>query len=296
MIFDNLYKDWFLSESILDIPRDGLDPNVFQFPEQGAPLINSRVKQQIIRGVEQIHLIVPVLDYYVLGSILTPQYNDFTDIDVNCEVDVEINPIKLENIVALLKNINGKLAIGTQHPINFYIVRGQFDQDKTEAIFDLANDIWVKEPEVSSFNARKFMGKFKTNLSEIDLATAELRRDLIDIKELESLSTDEVANLDFEVKKLLSNIEADVKSIVDMYDNAKLVRTKAFNKPMTPIEIRKFGKKNNLPDNILYKMLERYFYRDLALKLKPLLADGEIDQEEIPKVKKSFKDFLDNID
>jgi len=295
MSFDNLYKDWYLSESVLDIPRDGLDPDVFQFPEQGAPVINARVKQQIIDGVSQIHLVVPVLDYYVLGSILTPKYNEHSDIDVNCEVDRECGPVALEGIVSLLKNINGKLAIGTQHPINFFLVRGEFDHDKTEAIYDIANDRWIKEPDTTPFNVRKFMDEYKGKLQGIDLATAELRRDLIDFKELDKLDETDIANIDFEVKRVMSDIEVEVKKIVDMYDNAKIVRKNAFNKEMTPMEIRKFGKKNNLPDNILYKMLERYFYRDLALKLKPLLADGEITKSEIPKVKKSFKDFLKEI-
>lgn len=295
MSFDNLYKDLYLSESVLDIARDGLASDVFQFPEQGAPMINSRVKQQIIDGVRQIHSIVPVLDYYVVGSILTKQYNSTTDIDVNCEIEVEINPVALENIVALLKHINGKLATGTQHPINFFIVKGTFDQDRTEAIYDIANDRWIKEPEDVSFSVRRFMDNVKDKMSGVDLATAELRRDLIDFKELDELSTEDISNIEFEVKKVLSNIEADVKKIVDMYDNARIIRKRAFDKEMTPKEIREFGKKNNLPDNILYKMLERYFYRDLALKLKPLLDDGGIDEEDIPELKKTFQDFLSEV-
>ena len=119
---------------------------------------------------------------------------------------------------------------------------------------------------------------------------------MIDWKELDELSKDDISNIEFEVKKVLSSVEVDIKKIVDMYDNAKVIRKKAFNKEMSPMEIRKFGKKNNLPENILYKMLERYFYRDLALKLKPLIDDdGKITKDEVPEVKKTFKDFLGKI-
>jgi hypothetical protein len=294
MIFDKLINEWYIGESVLDIPRDGLDPNVFQFPESGAPIINNRIKQQIIDGVSQIHLILPVQDYYVIGSILTTKYNDHSDIDVNCEVDVNINPVSLENIVSLLKNINGKLAIGTQHPINFYIVKGEFDQDKTEAIYDIANDRWIKEADDQPFNVRKFMSKFKSKLSGIDIATAELRRDLIDYDELSELNKTDISNIEFEVKKVLSNIEDDVSKIVQMYDNAKLIRKRAFNKDMTPMDIREFGRKNNLPDNIVYKMMERYFYKELAIRLRPLL-DDDIEKSDIPEIKKTFKDFLGNL-
>lgn len=295
MSFDNLFKDWYLSESVLDIPRDGLDPDVFQFPDQGAPVINARIKQQIIDGVSQIHLVVPVLDYFVIGSILTQQYNDHSDIDVTCEVGIEIGPVVVEKLVALLKNINGRLAIGTRHPVNFFIVNGEFDQDKTEAIYDVANDRWTKEAETTPFNVRRFMSKYKDKLQGIDLATAELRRDLIDYDELKELDDNDIANIEFEVKKILSNIEASVADIIKMYDDARILRKGAFEKDMSPMEIRKFGKKNNLPDNIVYKMMERYFYRDLVLKLKPLLSDGELERSDIPKVKKSFKDFVKEI-
>ena len=292
MSFDNLLNDWYLNESVLDIARDGLDPDVFQFPEQGAPIVNARIKQQIIDGVTQIHSVIPVQDYFIIGSILTTKYNEHSDIDVNCEVDVNINPVGLENIVSLLKVINGRLATGTQHPINFFIVKGEFDHDKTEAIYDLANDRWIKEAENTSFNVRRFMSKFKNKLDGIDIATAELRRNLIDYDELKDLDKTDIGNIEFEVKKVLSAIEVDIKNIVKMYNNAKILRTKSFENAMSPMEIRKFGKKNNLPDNIIYKLMERYFYKDLVTKLKPLLDDGEIEKEDIPEIKKTFKDFL----
>jgi len=295
MKFDNLYKDWYMTESVLDIPRDGLDPSVFQFPEQGAPMLNARLKQQIIRGVEQIHSIIPVMDYYMIGSILTPKYNDHSDIDVNCEVDSEVNPMALENIVALLKNMNGSLASGTQHPINFYVVKGQFNMDKAEAVYDIANDRWIKEPDTTSFNVRKFMDKFKNKLSGVDLATAELRRNLIDFNELDDLDEHDISNLQVEVQKVISRIESEVEKIIQMYDNARVVRKHAFKKPMSPMEIRKFGIKNNLPENVLYKMLERYYYSDLVSKLKVIVNDGEVDEEDIPKIAKTFKDFVANI-
>ena len=296
MSFDKLYNNWFLSESVLDIPRDGLDPSVFQFPEVGAPIINNRIKQQIIRGVEQVHSIIPVLDYFVIGSILTPKYNDFSDIDINCEVQSVPNATALENIISLLKNINGSLAIGTQHPINLFVVQGEYDLSKTEAAYDIANDRWIKEPNVQTFNVRKFMGRIKNEFSTVDLATAELRRDLIDFKELDSLSDDDIGNLEHEIKLVLSNIEADVTSIIKMYDNAKLLRKNAFDKTMTPKEIRSFGEKNNLPANVLYKMLERYYYKDLVAKLKDSIGEDEVvEKEDIPDIKKTFQDFLDKI-
>jgi hypothetical protein len=147
MNFNKQFSQWYLTESILDIPRDGLDPAVFQFPEEGAPIIHPRIRAQIIKPLVDINQIVPILDYFIIGSILTPRYNSTTDIDVCLEVDEEISAIKMENLISMLKVINGKLAIGTTHPINYYIVKGQYDLDKTDAAYDIADDNWLKEPQ-----------------------------------------------------------------------------------------------------------------------------------------------------
>lgn len=297
MSFDNLFNEWYLGESVLDLPRTSLDPNVFQFPEDGtAPIINARIKQQIIEGVRQIHLVVPVQDYYVIGSVLTPQYNEHSDIDVNCEVEEEISPIALENLIAVLKHINGKLAIGTLHPINFHVVRGMFDHDKAQAIYDIANDRWIKEPKTDRFSVRNFLNKFKEELATVDIATAELRRDIIDFEEIQKLSKEDIENVEYEIEKMLDAIEIDVAKIVKVYDNARIIRKQAFDRQMTPMEIRKFGAKNNLPENILYKLLERYYYKDLADKLRPMLDDDKgIEKKEIPKIKKTLKDFINKL-
>jgi hypothetical protein len=291
MNFNANFSQWYLKESILDIARDSLDPNVFQFPEVGAPIIHQRIRSQIMTDLVEINNIVTILDYFVIGSILTPNYNSTTDLDVTIEVEEEIGAVKQETLVELLRKLNGKLAVGTMHPINYYIVKGQFNMDNTEAAYDIADERWLKEPQEHSFNVRKYANKLKAELATVDLATAELRRDLLDLKELKSLSKDDISGLDLEIKKVLSEVESDIQKIVQTYENAKILRKNAFDKAMSPSEIRKFGAKNNLPENVLYKLLERYFYKDFARKLKDILSGG-VEESDIPDIRKTFKDFL----
>ena len=294
MKFDRTFTQWYIAESVLDIPRTGLDPTVFQFPEDGAPIIHPRIRSQIMNDLVEINKIITILDYFIVGSILTPKYTSTTDIDVTIEIEEEVPPVKYEALIDLLRHLNGKLATGTMHPINYYIIKGQFDIDKTEAAYDLAAERWLKEPSQIAFNVQKYIGKLKSGLSEVDLATAELRRDLIDFNELKTLSKSDIENLDLEVKKCLVDIEASISDIVKVYDNAKMLRKNAFDKVLTPAEIRKFGSKNNLPENILYKLLERYFYKEFALKLKEILNAG-VDADSVKDIKKTFKDFLNKV-
>ena len=294
-MFDKLYNELFMAESVLDYQRKDLDPNVFDFPESGNPILKPAIKKQIINNLEKIHSIVPLMDCYIVGSILTKKYNNFSDIDVTCEADSEPNNIAVEALSSLLSNINGEMAIGTTHPINYYIVEGQFDKDRYNAIYDVLNDIWIKEDDGQYFNAKKYMTKLENEFKHIDLATAELRRDLIDYKLLKELSKDEINNFDYEVHKHLAEIESDIKKIVDMYDRAKIIRKRAFVKDMSPKEIREFGHKNNLPENILYKMLERYYYKELATKLKDIIEpDEKVEKSDVPKIKKALNNFLKN--
>jgi hypothetical protein len=62
---------------------------------------------------------------------------------------------------------------------------------------------------------------------------------------------------------------------------------------MTPEEIKTFGRKNQLPKNVIYKMLEKYHYLTIYKKLKEILEDGKVTDAEIQfyknrSIKKSF--------
>ena len=55
---------------------------------------------------------------------------------------------------------------------------------------------------------------------------------------------------------------------------------------MSPDEIRKFGVKNRLPKNVIYKMLEKYHYLKFFKKLKEIMEDGKITPAELKSLSK----------
>ena len=59
----------------------------------------------------------------------------------------------------------------------------------------------------------------------------------------------------------------------------------AFDKDMTPDEIKTYSIKNRLPANVVYKMLEKYHYLKLLKKCKKILDDGEVTDDEIDSLK-----------
>jgi hypothetical protein len=119
----------------------------------------------------------------------------------------------------------------------------------------------------------------------------EIRRDIIDIDMLKSMPKEEIEGLTEMVETKLEEIEGDIEAMLDLEDGIADERREAF-KNVTPSELKELGSKNALPINIIYKLMERYYYMDLIKTLGDILhEDDEIEQEDIPEIKKAFRDF-----
>ena len=91
--------------------------------------------------------------------------------------------------------------------------------------------------------------------------------------------------------KKIKEIESTVEKLVRSYSNIKNVRREAFEKEMTPAQIKKYGEKQKLPVNVIYKMLERYYYVDFIKVLRDVLKDNKISNKEIKQIKRAGKEF-----
>ena len=56
---------------------------------------------------------------------------------------------------------------------------------------------------------------------------------------------------------------------------------------MTPEQIKKFGVANNMPSNVIYKLLEKYHYITFYKKCKEILDDGKVTDAEINSLKEA---------
>ena len=288
--FDS-YINNILNESIIDIPRNSLDPTVFQFRDDGAPIMHPIIKTQILNDIEEFKTLVTVIRFFVVGSILTKNYTPHSDIDVNVQIDAPTDRI-VESIFDLIKNINGRMAAGTTHPINYFVIQEDYNLDKTDAAYDVANERWIKEPDDSvGVDVDTYMNRFQSAIDGIDFTASELRRDIIDLEELKSMDESQIRNIEGRVEEKIKEIEDNVEAIVGSYKNLRTLRKHGFEKDMSPTEIRKYGKRNKLPENVTYKMIERYYYFDFMRELKKILEDDKITDSELEKIKKAGKDL-----
>ena len=103
------------------------------------------------------------------------------------------------------------------------------------------------------------------------------------------MTKDDVDGIQKLVSSKIKEIEEGLKILVDIGDEMIKQRQDAFAKNMTPDDIRKFGIKNKLPKNVIYKMMEKYHYSKLYKKCKDILDDGRVTDAEIKSMTEAKK-------
>ena len=285
------FKD-YITESIIDIPRRTYAPKVFDEADTNNPKIKDSVLKQINDQLEAFKE-YPILKTSLIGSILTKRYREDADLDINVLFDVPKDKQEVERVnlsqkylsVSNPKNIQGKLIPGSKHPINYYFITDQKTYDdqneKADAVFDIEKNKFVKRPDDFEFDPKMYVSDFNKKVQEIDVVRGELARDIIDYNELQDLTPNDVLNLQELVKDKLEEIEDSLEQIIKIGDGVDADRRAAFDKDMSPDEIRQFGVKNRLPKNVIYKMLEKYHYLKFYKKCKKILEDGIVTDKEI---------------
>ena len=287
-----------LRESIIDIPRSTYAPGVFDNEDTSNPKIKQSVIGMIEKQIEDFEKEYPILKVSLIGSILTHRYRNDADLDINVLFDVpeekqEDERLRLSKQFLSSKNpdnIQGKLIPGTKHPVNYYIITDKKTYDdqnaKADAVFDIKTNKFIKRPEDFKFDINLYLKDFQKKVDEIDLVKGELKRDIIDYDELSELKPGEIKDLEKRVKGKLSEIQTDLQDLMNIGDTLDAERRAAFDRDMTPDEIKTYSIKNRLPKNVVYKMLEKYHYLKFLKKCKMILDDGEVTDDEIDSLSK----------
>lgn len=99
----------------LDIPKDNLAPDVFDLPSKK---LHPHIKKQILEKAIGLFEGARVEAIFIIGSITGYKWEWDTDIDINIAIkDFEPSVGKTK----MTKEINGTLAKGTKHPLNFFV-------------------------------------------------------------------------------------------------------------------------------------------------------------------------------
>ena len=289
-----------MNESVIDIPRRTYAPNVFDDEETNDPKIKATVKAQIDKQIKEFEKEYPVLRTTLIGSILTKRYRDDADLDINVLFDVPLEKQEEERLRLSKKflssnnpdNIQGMLIPGSRHPINYYIITDKETYDdqneKADAVFDIESNRFIKRPEDFTFDIDLYLKDFEKKVQEIDVIKGELKRDVIDYDDLTELEPRDVKDIKDRIESKVQEIKKDLEDIIDIGDKIDAERRAAFDRDMTPDEIRAYGIKNRLPKAVIYKMLEKYHYITFFKRCKKILDDGEVSPDEIDSLKGGY--------
>ena len=280
-----------IQEAIIDIPRRTYAKGVFDDADTDNPKLKQTVLDIIDNQIKQFNDIRPVLKYSLVGSILTKTYRDDADLDVNVLFDVplEDRDVIRKELAKTLRNINGALVPGTKHPINYYIITDpnvkETNDKMADAVFDVKNNTFIRKAKEFKFDAKRYAADFEKKVREIDVVQGELKRDLIDYRELKELDPNDILDLQELINAKVIEVEDSINHLVAIGDEVLKDRATAFATDMTPEEIKTFGRKNQLPKNVVYKMLEKYHYLTFYKALKDIIKDGEITDAELDSIK-----------
>ena len=280
-----------LKEAVIDIPRRTYAKGVFDNADTDNPKLKQTVLDIIENQIKQFNELRPVLKYSLVGSILTKTYRDDADLDINVLFDVPLpdRDVVRKELAKSLRNINGTLVPGTKHPINYYIITDpnvkETNDKMADAVFDIKSNTFIRKAKEFKFDSKRYAADFEKKVREIDVVQGELKRDIIDYNELKELNPDDVLDLQELINEKLDEIEDGIKHLIDIGNTVLKDRADAFATDMTPEEIKTFGRKNQLPKNVIYKMLEKYHYLTFYKKLKDILEDGQVTDAELQSIK-----------
>lgn len=286
-IFDNfVYRR--LTESVSTIGRDDLDPAVFQPNAEGIPVLRDSVRIQILKDIDEIRYILPVTTFFMVGDILTRNYERSTPIDISVQVDTQlVDSISVADMLHLLKRLNGRMAADTMHPINYYITTQDFDDTQVEAVYDIINTRWLKAPQRYNTDVEKIIYDFYEALSTIDNSSGVIQHDVIDIETLKELETKDLKRLRVLMKEKLYQIESLLRNIVSTQRNPGKLQKVPFELYTTPEEIHLYGVQNHLPENIIRKLFEKYYYQKFIKIIENVLDErNELELSDEPSVNK----------
>lgn len=146
----------YLKHHTNPISPNSLDPRVWYFLPNGEdPKLQPEIKSQILNNIDQINsaeqegIKKRVWDYFMVGPTLSEKSSEKSSINII----VQINPTNLsdmlkEHILNKIKDINGKLATGSLHPIFYIPTIRKFEAEKYDAVYHPYTEKWIKKPRI----------------------------------------------------------------------------------------------------------------------------------------------------
>lgn len=274
--------------SIIDEKMPELDPTIW-YMRNGEYKLRPEVDGKIRKLAQRLLVGIRAHSAYIVGSITGFYYTPTSDIDVNVIVSVDA-----ETKLALIENalkVNGKFAPGTKHPINFFIRNEKMNPTHFDGVFNLKTGKWVKTATEQGVDLFSIYDRFRDDFGRIDALAGEAWRSLLDINILRDVlrngGSREVMS---KLRRRVEILDDTIQELAETYDEAHRDRIAAFRRQLELADMGQnpYPSPDLVPENIRYKLLERYHYMDFMKRLYDLLRETEVID-----TKRDIKDVRD---
>ena len=166
-LFEEELEKAYLPYHTNPVSPNSLDPRVWYFlPQGGDPKLQPEVKTQILLDIDRINgaegegARKRVWDYFIVGPVVEENSSEKCSINVLVLINkTNLDDMLKERILQIMKEINGRLATGTLHPIHYIPTIRDLDQERYKAIYHPYTEKWVKKP--------RFLGEAKSDLDKL---------------------------------------------------------------------------------------------------------------------------------
>jgi hypothetical protein len=175
-LFEKEFDKAYLKYHTNPIAPNSLDPRIWYFlPQGGDPKLQPGIKTQILQDIDRINeaeregIKKRVWDYFIVGPILEKNSSEKCSLNILVQLNkTNLDDSLKERILQTIKQINGKLATGSLHPIYYIPTIRELDQERYSAIYHPFTEKWIKKP--------RFLGEAKTDLKKLYKEPEKLKR------------------------------------------------------------------------------------------------------------------------
>lgn len=288
----------FVNESVLDQPKDGLDPDVWQdSPDGGKPVLTEESAQKIGRLLEwvQDQYQFQNLSVYLIGSICSNSWSRDSDIDIDfCasgattndqdeEVVKEFGWNFKKNFIDNYMNAYPEYSkIGT-HPFEVYFNPNPFQCFMSVGCYNVLEGKWEVGPEMKDENFDPVSKYYSDAMKQVDKILKDIRNKIFGTYEL-AFACKKSSDDEFK-RKTIKELAGNLNQSSELYKRMKEVRSN-FQKPCKSREEalkRRKDKKQHVVD-AAFKFLDKFGYITILkdfVDLAHQIEDGFDDADEI---------------
>lgn len=310
-----------LLESVLDTPKPGLDPAVWQDdPDGGQPVLSEEALRKLGNALEwvQEQYKFSNLSVYIIGSICSNSWSENSDIDIDfcatgaTQDDTDEDVVKefgwgfkknfIENY---MEKFPEDSKIGT-HPFEVYFNPNPFQCFMSVGCYNVLEKKWEVGPELKDAGFDPVSEYYEAAMRQVDKILKDIRQKIFELYELAFVSK-KSSDLSFK-DETFKTIFEKLDDISELFKTMKRVRAN-FQKPCKSKEEalkRRKDKKQHVVD-AAFKFLEKFGYiqimRDVIKLYDDKNAGAKLSQNYIVnqilasiKVNMSLKHLQDSED